>query len=137
MKEVTSISISSRLRKLLAYATATDRINKEYKAYIQEANRKLYAWQEDGKLVGCIGISFINTYECEIKHIAVLPEERGKHIGRQMIQFVLHHHALKRITAETDIEAVDFYRKFGFTIISLGEKYPGVERFQCVYEKNN
>ncbi|WP_268921683.1 hypothetical protein [Metabacillus sediminilitoris] len=39
------------------------------------------------------------------------------------------------ITAETDKEAVVFYRNYGFKITSLGEKYPGVERFLCEYKK--
>jgi len=39
------------------------------------------------------------------------------------------------IVAETDYEAVDFYRRYGFVITSLGEKYPGVERFLCQYNK--
>jgi hypothetical protein len=39
-----------------------------------------------------------------------------------------------RIVAETDEESVQFYRNIGFIIRSLGEKYPGVERFLCTYE---
>lgn len=37
------------------------------------------------------------------------------------------------IYTETDNDAVDFYRKYGFEITSLGEKYPGVERFLCEF----
>ncbi|MNU09693.1 hypothetical protein D3C72_2564150 [compost metagenome] len=40
------------------------------------------------------------------------------------------------ITAETDHEAAGFYRSAGFTVTSLGEKYPGVERFACVLSVN-
>ena len=39
---------------------------------------------------------------------------------------------LIRLIAETDQEAVGFYRKCGFKVESLGELYPGVERFRCV-----
>ena len=35
------------------------------------------------------------------------------------------------ITAETDRDAVEFYWSSGFKVTSLGEKYPGVERFLC------
>ena len=34
------------------------------------------------------------------------------------------------IVAETDHDAVGFYAANNFAITSLGEKYPGVERFQ-------
>lgn len=40
----------------------------------------------------------------------------------------------ERVIAETDEEAVNFYRSIGFEVYSLGEKYPGVERFRCIYE---
>jgi hypothetical protein len=39
---------------------------------------------------------------------------------------------LKNVEAETDREADGFYRACGFTVHSLGEKYPGVERFQRI-----
>lgn len=39
------------------------------------------------------------------------------------------------IVAETDYEAVDFYRRYVFFITSLGEKYPDVERFLYQYNK--
>lgn len=39
---------------------------------------------------------------------------------------------LHRLIAKTDAEAAGFYRCCGFAITSLGEVYPGVERFDCV-----
>jgi len=42
---------------------------------------------------------------------------------------------LTYLEAETDAEAVKFYKKMGFQIQSLGEKYPGIERFHCYLEK--
>ncbi|PFE51898.1 GNAT family N-acetyltransferase, partial [Bacillus cereus] len=41
---------------------------------------------------------------------------------------------LTYIEAETDKEAVGFYKKCNFKIESLGEKYPGIERFYCYLE---
>ncbi|MCY1251522.1 hypothetical protein D9M72_652950 [compost metagenome] len=49
-----------------------------------------------------------------------------------MIRYVEEHHAFSSIYAETDQEAVLFYKNLGFHITSLGEKYPGVERFGCL-----
>lgn len=48
-----------------------------------------------------------------------------------MLKFVLEDYLV--VSAETDADAVEFYRKYGFKIKSLGEKYPGVERFLCEY----
>ncbi|MCR2823625.1 GNAT family N-acetyltransferase [Lederbergia panacisoli] len=82
---------------------------------------------------GCIGIEIINSKECVIRHIAVSSEQRGKGFGSKMINFLSEQYPF--ISAETDKDAVDFYRKYGFIITNLGEKDPGVERFLCEYRK--
>ena len=43
-------------------------------------------------------------------------------------------HQLTYIEAETDKEAVEFYKKIGFQVKSLGEKYPGIERFHLCFK---
>ncbi|EOR21192.1 N-acetyltransferase GCN5 [Niallia nealsonii AAU1] len=48
-----------------------------------------------------------------------------------MIKFLSKQYTF--ISAETDNDAVGFYRKNGFKITSLGEKYPIVEWFLCIY----
>ena len=53
-----------------------------------------------------------------------------------MIDFILEKYLFAFVLAETDKEAVYFYKKHGFKITSLGEIYPGVEHFQCVFENN-
>ncbi|WP_328824102.1 GNAT family N-acetyltransferase [Niallia circulans] len=59
--------------------------------------------------------------------MAVSTKQRGKSVGSQMIKFLSKQYTF--ISAETDNDAVGFYRKNGFKITSLGEKYPSVERF--------
>ncbi len=48
-----------------------------------------------------------------------------------MLAQLVHQEGLLHLQAETDRDAVGFYGKAGFTVTSLGEKYPGVERFAC------
>jgi hypothetical protein len=33
--------------------------------------------------------------------------------------------------AETDADAVGFYRRCGLAVTSLGERFAGIERFRC------
>jgi N-acetylglutamate synthase-like GNAT family acetyltransferase len=131
MKEINSKTIHPAIRELLSYSTSEDRIEAEYEKYIESLNRKIYGLELKGVIVGCIGIEFISSNNCEIKHIAVSPTERGNKIGSIMIKFVCDKHLLSFISAETDKGAVEFYRNYGFEVTSLGEKYPGVERFLC------
>ena len=133
MIEICTRSITSSIEELLSYATSSYRVAEEYDKYVREESRKLYAMEEHKHFIGCIGIHFTETYCCEIKHIAVSPSKRGQGIGKRMIAFILERHSLQRIAAETDLEAVEFYKSCGFDITSLGEKYAGVERFWCEY----
>lgn len=134
VKEMKSTSIQPSLRKLLSFATSERNIEREYELYIQSPVRALYRYDFEDEVVGCIGIELSGLKRCEIKHIAVSPNHRGQGIGSKMICFIKVKHSLTNIFAETDKEAVNFYKNCGFKIKSLGEKYPGVERFQCILE---
>ncbi|MGE8034435.1 GNAT family N-acetyltransferase [Lysinibacillus sp. NPDC093692] len=133
MNIVQANTISPAIRKLLSFATSDKKVQQEYEKYILLSNRTLYSFESEGEIIGCIGIEQFNLSKCEIKHIAVLTDQRGKGIGNKMINYIASKYS--SIVAETDCEAVDFYRRYGFFITSLGEKYPGVERFLCQYNK--
>lgn len=132
MKLIQSSKIQPEVKTLLSYATSEKKVDREYPLYIENPERVLYGYTIEQDLVGCIGIVKGEANRCEIKHIAVSPAYRGKGIGREMIRYVEEHHAFSSIYAETDQEAVLFYKNLGFHITSLGEKYPGVERFGCL-----
>ncbi|WP_054956430.1 GNAT family N-acetyltransferase [Paenibacillus dakarensis] len=133
-------NISSRLddlevKELLAYSVFPDpeQLDQAVEAYRSPNGLELFGYEEEGILVGIIGID-IEDEELTIKHIAVTPENRGKDYGRGMIMELMLQLKPSRVIAETDEESVGFYRSIGFEIYSLGETYPGVERFRCVYE---
>jgi ribosomal protein S18 acetylase RimI-like enzyme len=68
--------------------------------------------------------------------LAVDPRRRGRGIGRAVIEAAIAHLDVERLDAETDGEAVGFYRSCGFDVSSLGEKYPGVERFAVTWARS-
>ena len=133
LTEINSASITAPIKELLSYATS--RVEIEYKNYMVEPNRKLYGMYAKDVLVGCVGIEKISERTCEVKHIAVFPKERRNKIASTMLEFLLENCSFNTLVAETDQDAVNFYRTFGFHITTLGEKYPGVERFKCHYFK--
>ncbi|MEK5530257.1 GNAT family N-acetyltransferase [Viridibacillus sp. FSL H7-0596] len=132
MKEIKSTSIQPNVRELLSFATSEKNVEKEYELYMQSPVRELYGYDLESEFAGCIGIEFLSPKCCEIKHIAVSPNHRGIGIGSKMISFILEKYSLSFMFAETDKDAVNFYKNYGFKITSLGEKYPGVERFRCI-----
>lgn len=135
LKDITSRVNQLEIRELLGYAVFPDpdAVDNAIQFYRDSVQRKLYGYEEEGLIVGVIGCT-LDERVLTIHHIAVLPENRGKDYGRGMILELLLLHQAERIIAEPDEEAIGFYRSIGFEIYSLGEKYPGVERFRCVYE---
>ncbi|SME49184.1 Acetyltransferase (GNAT) family protein [Bacillus mobilis] len=117
---------------VLQYAVGPSETSLKKAVLYYESNKgTLYRYEEEA----CIGIEIIGANKARICHIAVVPQYRHKGIALQMIKEVLRIHQLTYLEAETDDEAVDFYKKIGFQVKSLGEKYPGIERFHCYLEK--
>ncbi|KPL61051.1 hypothetical protein AM506_04100 [Rossellomorea vietnamensis] len=132
MEEIVSSCIHHDIQTLLSYATSLDKVNGEYASYLYSNRRKLFGLKVGETIIGCIGIEFLDGDRCEIKHVAVMPDRRDEGIGSRMVEFILEHYFISSMVAETDRDAVLFYTKIGFEIESLGEKFPGVERFKCV-----
>ncbi|MBW4083734.1 GNAT family N-acetyltransferase [Paenibacillus sp. S150] len=104
----------------------------ELERYLAEDSRELLGAFASGELAGVIGIRHGPEAGAEILHIAVLGRLRGRGIGAAMIGEIRKCKEIETLQAETDRDAAGFYRSCGFTVSSLGEKYPGVERFSCV-----
>jgi CubicO group peptidase (beta-lactamase class C family) len=97
------------------------------------------SWESQGMATGtpiaCIGLEPRDSRdEAEITALAVLPDWRGQGVARRLIFGACEHLGLRAVEAETDADAVDVYRASGFAVKSLGERYPGVERFRCRLE---
>ncbi|MFC3797694.1 GNAT family N-acetyltransferase [Cohnella sp. GCM10012308] len=110
-----------------------DRLLKVLDEYKENPSLHLQGYEDNGEIIGIIGYESDEDRVAIIRHIAVHPDERGKGYGRGMVLHLLSAAEPERIEAETDEEAVNFYRSIGFAVHSLGEKYPGTERFRCVY----
>ncbi|MDA2278696.1 GNAT family N-acetyltransferase [Bacillus cereus] len=113
---------------VLQYAVGRNEISLKKAIIFYQSNKgTLYKYEEKA----CLGIEIIGETKARICHIAVAPDYRQKGIALQMIK----EYQLTYIEAETDDGAVEFYKRIGFQVKSLGEKYPGIERFHCYMEK--
>ncbi|MEH6934440.1 GNAT family N-acetyltransferase [Bacillus sp. JJ783] len=119
------------IKKVLKHATGPSEVRLIKAVSLYENNHAvLYKYGNKG----CIGIALIDTNRARICHIAVDEKYRNHGIALQMIKEIVRKYELTYIEAETDREAVGFYKKCNFKIESLGEKYPGIERFYCYLE---
>ena len=126
-----------RITQLLAYAVgdgSDQKLSHVLQRMYSGAPAKLYVWIEDDReAVGLIGWR-VQGGSLEILHIAVDEGKRHQGIGRRLIDAAVALERPHEVLAETDHDAVEFYQHYGFSIQSLGEKYPGVERFQCRWQ---
>ncbi len=103
-------------------------------SYRSRADLRLYGTLIRERPVGLIGLETVSPAEIVIRHMVVHPAYRALGVGREMLEAVNKTWRPSQLAAETDANAVGFYRRCGFSVTSLGEKYPGTERFWCVLE---
>jgi ribosomal protein S18 acetylase RimI-like enzyme len=114
-------------------ALDAQRLDRTIDAYRNNANVRVLGFMHEGRPVGMIAIEVEPAAEGVIRQIAVLPEWRGRGLGRALVRDAALHLGLVTITAETDRNAVGFYERSGFRVLNLGEKYPATERFLCTW----
>ena len=90
---------------------------------------------EDNAVLGVIVLE-LHGGAAEIIGIAVLASHRQRGIGRQMVQFTMGLPNIRQLYAETDDDAVAFYRSCGFRIDAHTETFPDGEviRYQCALQ---
>lgn len=136
--DVTDRAGDADIRALLSVLTWTgrpDHLDRIVSTYSADGPR-LLAFEEGGRISGVIGIELTSKGGAVIRHIAVDLAARGSGVGQAMVEGILDRFHPSVLSAETDAEAVGFYRSCGFTVRSLGEKYPGTERFLCERRPN-
>ena len=101
--------------------------------YQADDNTSVYAYSENGEYKGIV-VFKIKEQTVEILDIAVKPEYQGKGIGSRLIDYIFSKFSINKIIAETDDEAIGFYKKYGFTVIDTRvEIY--TKRYTCVKNK--
>lgn len=112
-----------------------ERPHRVLQQYREDRELHLAGLGEGGRLIGIAGYRAPSHRDAVLLHLAVSPELRGGGAGRRLVSRCLQAARNGVLRAETDADAVGFYRKLGFDIRSLGEKYPGVERFDCTLRR--
>ncbi len=84
-----------------------------------------------GTPVACIGLESNGRDEAIITALAVLPEWRRQGFATSLVFGACEQLGLRALEAESDADAVEFYRTIGFAVASLGERHLKVERYRC------
>lgn len=119
-----------QLFSLCMYKADSKKIQETFDQCIEDKDKDLYLWQENMVTVGLISLS-VHGDKIVINHIACLPSMRHKKIATRLVDAIKASYSDRPLEAETDDDALGFYRARGFAIESLGEKYPGIVRYVC------
>ena len=104
--------------------------------YLSDPSVKIFVCDMDGEKAGILVLKEDGS-EAEILGIAGRKDLREKGVGKEMIYQVMETEHLKRITAQTDDDAIGFYRKSGFEAERVVIEYPNgsVVRYNCIRRK--
>ena len=120
------------VQKIIAYAAfdgSPEGVAKTVQEYVLNPKLYFYAWAENDSILGICGYE-IHDDKLEIHLIAVDEDSRTRGVGGSMV-IALQEEYNKDIEAETDDDAVEFYRKRGFTTHEFIHEKRG-KRYACV-----
>lgn len=109
------------LLKPSVYDPTPERLKSRAEKYAAGKNIFVYACKKCGVYAGIVVFKTENG-TAEILDIAVKPKYRKHGIGKSLIDFIFTQFPIDTITAETDDEAVEFYKRCGFNVIGFGMK---------------
>jgi GrpB-like predicted nucleotidyltransferase (UPF0157 family)/GNAT superfamily N-acetyltransferase len=124
------------VRRLLALAAGGGqlRVKEAVRQYRDDTSARLLIATLAGETVGLAGYK-VGDAMIVLAHIATARHVRRNGVGRRLLEEVRRGAPPELpVVAATDRDAVHFYRAMGFTVASLGEKYPGVERYRVELE---
>ena len=110
----------------------SERLLSRAEKYQADDNTSVYAYSESGKYKGIV-VFKIKEQTAEILDFAVKPEYQGKGIGSRLIDYIFSQFAVNKIIAETDDDAIGFYKKYGFAVTDTKDVFDS-KRYICICE---
>jgi ribosomal protein S18 acetylase RimI-like enzyme len=95
----------------------------------------LLGWQEGDEILACAGAEDYALDTIGIRSIAVVPDRRNRGLARALIDALAERMCARCVVAETDDDAVGFYRRCGFNVEDAPPKF-GRPRYWCVRGSN-
>jgi GNAT superfamily N-acetyltransferase len=89
----------------------------------------LVGWEEAAGVVACAGVERDGS-EIVLHSVGVSAERRGRGVGRALVDALADVATASRLVAETDDDAVGFYRSCGFAVEPAAPR-DGRARFRC------
>jgi ribosomal protein S18 acetylase RimI-like enzyme len=124
---------SSEIGEIISFAVfdgLAERVDKEVEKYLSSSALSFYGWIDGGAVVGVCGFE-VRRDKVEIHLISVGKDRRRRGVGGAMVAALQKMYGLP-VEAETDDDAVVFYRKLGFETTAFRHPKYGTTRYTCV-----
>ena len=122
------------VHRIISYASfdgSPEGVSKIVQKYQTNPVFNFYSWIENREIIGICGFEVHDT-KIEIHLISVAEHARSRGVGSAMITALLKNYHMS-IEAETDDDAVTFYRKRGFKTTAFMHEKRG-KRHTCLLE---
>ncbi len=133
IKEIITEPYILKLLALSVFNPTEERLLNRAKKYQENENTNIYAYKDNGEHKGIVIFKIVNN-SATILDISVKPEFQGQGIGSKLIDFIFNSFNVDNITAETDDDAIGFYKKYGFTVDDTKVEF-NTKRYTCVKNK--
>jgi ribosomal protein S18 acetylase RimI-like enzyme len=100
-------------------------------AHYRSGEWRFIGWQEGDEILACAGAQQHPNATIGINSIAVATDWRDRGLASALIDALVERMGAQRVVAETDDDAVGFYRSCGFIIEDKAPK-SGHRRYWCV-----
>ena len=135
--DIKSELLNEQIYNLLSpsvFNPTSEKLLSRVQKYFYDCKTYAYAFIQDGEYVGII-VFDIQENISTILDIAVNSEYCGKGIGSMFVNFILDNFNINTIIAETDDDAVGFYKKRGFKAHEIETEH-NVKRYICKFSSN-
>ena len=116
------------------YFPNEDKYREKIQSWLMDDWIRIFACVHDSKRKGLLVLKFTSTDQAEIIGISVEEGSKNQGIGSFMIREIQLRFPNIKLNAETDRDAVVFYKKNGFQITEIQKNCNGetVTRYLCV-----
>jgi N-acetylglutamate synthase-like GNAT family acetyltransferase len=117
---------------LLRQGHGSDAALEEACAHYRSGEWPFIGRQEADEIVACAGAEQHAEATIGIRSIVVAPGWRHRGLARGLIDALAERMGAEQVVAETDDDAVDFYRRCGFSVEDAPPRF-GRARYWCVH----
>ena len=133
-KELIKNEVAYTIYSQCMYNPTEEKYRKRMEQILQDKNGFIYFCFQDNIMCGMISLRILEN-QSEILGIAVSKDYQKRGVGSFMIRQIIKDKSILKLYAETDDDAVEFYKKCGFDIHAKTKNYGNMNKIRYISGK--